>query len=120
MSNQNPPSESEPSPRVPKAGDSLDGMVRHISRRYTCTECGAKGRHNKQNRGAEPICPACKNRKEYMEDAEETELDRKWNELPEDVRYEMCRDSFNIGFRLGVLSNDQSDRMAGVTGGIQK
>lgn len=30
-----------------------------ISRRYTCHECGRKGRHSKQNRGAQPICPPC-------------------------------------------------------------
>jgi hypothetical protein len=40
-----------------------------VSRRYTCTDCGSKGRHNKQNRGAEPICPACKNRRDYGQNA---------------------------------------------------
>lgn len=34
-------------------------------------------------------------------DVEESALKECWRMLPEDARLEMCRDSFNIGFRLG-------------------
>jgi hypothetical protein len=35
---------------------------------------------------------------------EETNIDGAWNSMAADTRYEMCRDSFSIGFRMGANS----------------
>ena len=50
-------------------------------------------------------------------------IDSAWREIAPDIRYEMCKDSFSIGFRLGlnsILENNGSVINPGVNGWNEK